>query len=174
MDASRLVTFVVDSEAADNRAFEDADLVAVNIYRGQFSEPVAHHIGELDELVRKASETAIRRQMAAFPDKPLVVTEFGTRGVPGIHGDIDYTEDFQAAFIRSAWQAIRNVEGVSGGVLWCWADYFHRRDFIQYAPYGPYGVVTVDRKPKAALRALAEMYGGSVDEPVSARRRKQP
>jgi hypothetical protein len=31
---------------------------------------------------------------------------------------------------------------------------------IQYAVFGPYGVVTVDRKPKAALGALSAMYGG--------------
>lgn len=30
---------------------------------------------------------------------------------------------------------------------------------IPYAPFGPYGVVTVDRKPKVGLRALARMYG---------------
>jgi hypothetical protein len=57
------------------------------------------------------------------------------------------------------------VEEVSGGVLWSWADYYHHRTFIQYAVFGPYGVLTVDRRPKAALRVLAEMYGGSVAEP---------
>jgi hypothetical protein len=57
----------------------------------------------------------------------------------------------------------------SGGVLWCWADYYHRRTFVQYAVFGPYGVVTVDRRPKLALRALAKMYGGKVTEPPAAK-----
>ncbi len=35
--------------------------------------------------------------------------------------------------------------------------------FIQYAPFGPYGVVSVERKPKAALRALSKIYGGRID-----------
>jgi hypothetical protein len=52
-------------------------------------------------------------------------------------------------------------------VLWSWADYYHRRSFVQYAVFGPYGVVTVDRRPKAALRALADMYGGKLAEPVT-------
>ena len=81
-----------------------------------------------------------------------------------------YTEELQAAAIQAAWKAIQKFEDVSGGVLWCWADYYHRRNFIQYAAFGPYGVVTVDRRPKAALRALAKMYGGKVVEPAAAKR----
>ena len=165
LDPSRLVTFVISpQDAKPHRAFEDADLVAVNMYYGTLQPPLANHINQLEDLVTKPSEEYIKRQLAAFPDKPLLITEFGTRGVPGMHGDVVYTEDLQAAAIQAAWKAIRNSEELSGGVLWCWADYYHRRNFIQYAAFGPYGVVTVDRRPKAALRALAKMYGGKVVE----------
>lgn len=163
LDPTRLVTFVIASQdAKPHRAFEEADLVAVNVYHGSLRPRLAHHLGELEELVRKPSEEFLRRQLEAFPDKPLLVTEFGARGIAGLRGDVVYTEDFQAALIRATWKAIQNLEEVSGGVLWSWADYYHRRTFIQYAVFGPYGVVTVDRRPKAALRALAEMYGGTV------------
>ena len=37
-----------------------------------------------------------------------------------------------------------------------------KRHLITYNDYGPYGVVTVDRKPKKSLEALTRMYGGSV------------
>lgn len=169
LDKTRLVTFVIaPGEVKDNRAFEDADLVATNVYNGQFGRNIAHHINQLEELVTRPSEEYIRRQLAAFPDKPLLITEYGTRGVPGIHGDVGYTEEFQAAFIQAAWKAIQNFDEVSGGVLWCWADYYHRRTMIQYAVFGPYGAVTVDRRPKAALRALATMYGGKVSAPSRA------
>jgi beta-glucuronidase len=77
-----------------------------------------------------------------------------------MHGDVAATEDFQAAYIRSAWAAIAAVPEVSGGVLWSWADYYHRRPFQANGPFGAFGAVTIDRRPKAALRALAEMYGG--------------
>ena len=161
LDGSRLVTFVTDRDARAQKAYEDADLVAINVYQGQFSEKIAHHISQLEELVRKPTEDRIRQQLVSYPDKPFIVTEFGTRGVPTVHGDVHYTEEFQAAFIQAAWKAMQSIDELSGGVLWCWADYYHRRNFIQYAVFGPYGVVTVDRKPKAALRALATMYGGS-------------
>jgi len=162
LDSSRLVTYVIPPrESKPERAFEEADLVAVNVYHGSLSGKIADHVSQLEELVTKPSEEYIRRQLAAWPDKPLLITEFGTRGVPGIHGDVRYSEDFQAACIQATWKAIQNCSEASGGVLWSWADYYHRRALIQYAVFGPYGVVTVDRQPKAALRALAQMYGGS-------------
>lgn len=165
LDPTRLVTFVISSQdAKPHRAFEEADLVAVNVYHGSLRPKLARHTGEFEELVTRPSEEFLRRQLEAFPNKPLLVTEFGARGIPGLHGDVVYTEDFQAALIRAAWKAIQSIEEISGGVLWSWADYYHRRTFIQYAVFGPYGVVTVDRRPKAALRALAEIYGGAVAE----------
>ncbi len=171
LDPSRLVTFVLPPrDARPDRAFEDADLVAVNMYHGTLQSPLATHLSQLAELVTKPSEEYIRHQLEAFPDKPLLITEFGARGVPRMHGDVVYTEDFQAAAIQAAWKAIRNCEEASGGVLWCWADYYHRRTFIQYAVFGPYGVVTVDRRPKVALRALATMYGGKIVEPAAGKR----
>ncbi len=173
LDQTRLVTFVISpQEAKAHRAYEDADLVAVNVYHGSLSDKPAAHAMQFEELVTKRSEEYIRRQLAAWPDKPLLITEFGARGAPGIHGDIPYSEDFQAGLIQAAWKAITNCEEASGGVLWSWADYYHRRTFIQYAVFGPYGAVTVDRRPKAALAAVAKMYGGKLDEPAAAKQQQ--
>jgi beta-glucuronidase len=165
LDRTRLTTFVISPEESKaHRAYEDADLVAVNVYHGSLSAKPAAHASQFEELVTKPSEEYIRRQLAAWPDKPVLITEFGARGVPGIHGDVPYSEDLQAGLIQAAWKAIQNCDEASGGILWSWADYYHRRTFIQYAVFGPYGVVTVDRKPKAALEALAKMYGGKLGE----------
>jgi beta-glucuronidase len=162
LDESRLVTFVISaSDAKMHRAFEDADLVAINVYKGVFDGGIALHASDLEGHVTKASEQYIRRQLAAFPDKPLLVTEFGVRGVRGLHGGVAYTEDYQAALNEAAWKAIRSCKEVSGGILWCWADYYHRRTFNDNGPFGSFGVVTVDRRPKAAFAALARMYDGS-------------
>ena len=170
LDKSRLVTFVISpQESKPHRAYEEADLVAVNVYHGSLSGVAAVHASQFEELVTKPSEAYIRRQLAAWPDKPVLITEFGTRGVPGVHGDIPYSEDFQATLIQATWKAIQNCEEASGGVLWSWADYYHRRLLIQYAVFGPYGVVTVDRRPKAALSALAKMYGGRLPAPAAAK-----
>jgi beta-galactosidase/beta-glucuronidase len=159
LDHSRLVTFVsTGGDVNRHKAYDDADLIATNFYFGVFGPPFALHANQLEETAAKPSAEYLRSQVGVYPEKPMIVSEFGNRGVPGVHGDIVYSEDFQTAYIQSVWKAIQSVEEVSGGVLWCWADYYHRRNFIQYAVFGPYGVVTVDRKPKAALRALTLMY----------------
>lgn len=89
----------------------------------------------------------------AFPDKPPLVTEFGIRCVCGLRGNVLFTEDLQAECIRTKWRAIRENAEVAGGVLWCCGNYYHRRDFIEYAAFEPYGVLTVDRKPARGWRA---------------------
>ena len=56
LDVSRLVTFVTDSgDIKVQKAFEDADLVAINVYVGQFSGEIAQHTSQLEQRVREAS-----------------------------------------------------------------------------------------------------------------------
>jgi beta-galactosidase/beta-glucuronidase len=165
LDPTRLVTFVIATEdAKPHAAYEEADLIAINVYKGVFDRDISLHTNDLDARVTRPSAEYIRRQLAAFPNKPVLVTEYGTRGVPGLHGDMVYSEDHQAALNEAAWRAIQECKGCSGGVLWCWADYYHRRTFNDNGPFGCFGVVTVDRRPKAGLAALARMYGGKLGE----------
>ncbi len=163
LDKTRLVTFVIEPDPAeDHRAFEDADLVAFNMYPGTLIPPLANHRDELDAKTYKAAVAFIAHQLSTFPEKPMIVGEFGAPGIPGIHGDAPSTEEFQAAAMHAIWRAITGANDLSGGIVWSWADYYHRRNFIQYTTFGPYGVVTVDRRPKAALSTLAEMFGGRI------------
>src|SRR5262249_12950463 len=162
LDRSRLVTFVTaPGSVREHRAYEDAALVATNMYHGSLPPPLAENRSQLEARVRRPSEEHLRRQLDAFPGKPFLITEFGAMGMPGLRGDAPMTEDFQADTIRAAWAAISGVPGVSGGVLWSWADYNHRRPFTSLGAFGAFGAVTIDRKPKAALKALATMYGGA-------------
>jgi beta-galactosidase/beta-glucuronidase len=161
LDPTRPVTFVTEpGSVREHRAYEEADLVATNMYFGTFVGPIAEHVAQLEDRVRRPSDDHLRSQLSAFPDKPLLITEFGAVGIPGMHGDVASTEDFQAAYIKTVWQAIAAVPEVSGGVLWSWADYYHRRHFQNNGAFGAFGAVTIDRRPKAALKALAEVYGG--------------
>jgi len=175
LDRTRLVTFVLATrESAPHKAYEDADLVAVNVYVGGYPGKLVRHTGDFRESVGKAAEDYLRRQLASWPGKPFIVPEFGTPGVPGVHGDVPFTEEYQAALIEEVWQAIQRCDEVSGGIVWSWADYYHRRNYIKYAPFGPYGVVTVDRRPKAALASLVKMYGGALVAPAASRTTPRP
>ncbi len=165
LDPTRLVTFVTNpGSVREHRAFEEADLVATNMYHGSLIGPLADHRDQLEARARQPTEEHLRRELSAFPGKPLLITEFGAMGMHGLHGDVPAAEDFQADYLRAVWTAICSVPDASGGVLWSWADYNHRRSSTSLGPFGAYGAVTIDRKPKAALTALAAMYGGSLEK----------
>ena len=57
------------------------------------------------------------------------MSEFGRQGIKNIHGDVFYSEEFQAAYIESMWKALKENPTISGGILWTWADYFHETAF---------------------------------------------
>ncbi|MCC7499637.1 MAG: hypothetical protein IT160_18795 [Bryobacterales bacterium] len=160
LDPTRLLTFVVNNRDTDtHRAFEDADLVAFNVYVGGYRGKPANHVREVRELIGAAAAEHIRRQLAFWPGKPMLVAEYGTPGIPGMHGDVTHTEEYQAALIEEVGGVIQRTPELAGGILWSWADYYHRPNYIKYAPFGPYGVVTIDRQPKLAFRSLVKLYG---------------
>ncbi len=113
----------------------------------------------LDSLVRIPTENDIRNESKYYPDKPFIVSEFGAAGIKNLHGDLLFTEDFQAEYIKSVWNAIKNVEECGGGILWCWTDYYHRKYFNHtYAVFGPYGVLNVNKYSKKSLKVLSQLF----------------
>ncbi len=166
LDPTRLATFVAGGDPAGHLGFDEADIVCFNEYF------ICDHISQLDSAVYKRLSKDLALARSNFPDKPIVITEFGRQGVKGIHGDVFYSEEFQAAYIESNWKALKENPSISGGIVWTWADYYHEQHFALHtsygfygvinANYGPFGVVTGDRKQKKSLEALARMYGGSI------------
>jgi beta-glucuronidase len=162
IDPTRLVTFVVNGNPMDHLGFDKADIICFNKYYGTLEGSLCDHISQIDSLGFQPLVKELKLVRNSFINKPIIITEFGAQGIKNMHGDVPYTEEFQAAYIEQAWAGIRSVPGISGGVLWCWADYYHRKYLITYTTYGPYGVVTLDRQQKKSLEALARMYGGSI------------
>jgi len=166
LDPTRLATFVAGGDPKGHLGFDEADIVCFNEYF------ICDHISQLDSAVYKRLSRDLASARSNFPDKPIVITEFGRQGIKGIHGDVFYSEEFQAAYIESNWKAISENPSITGGILWTWADYYHEQHFALHtsygfygvinANYGPFGVVTGDRKQKKSLEVLARMYGGLI------------
>jgi beta-glucuronidase len=166
LDPTRLVTFVAGGDPTGHLGFNEADIVCFNEYF------ICDHISQLDSAVYKRLSRELVSFRSNFPDKPILMTEFGRQGIKDIHGDVFYSEEFQAAYLENNWKALAENPSISGGILWTWADYFHELHFtmltsyefygIIHANYGPFGVVTGDRKQKKSLETLARMYGGRV------------
>ena len=156
LDPTRLATFVAGSDPDKHLGFDEADIVCFNKY------VACEHISQIDSVCYQPLARDLVNYRNYFGTKPIIMSEFGRQGVRGIHGDVFYSEEFQAAYIESMWKALRSNPTISGGIVWTWADYFHETHFALTIPYAPYGVVTGDRKPKKSLETLARMYGGSV------------
>jgi beta-glucuronidase len=161
LDPERLVTFAAPGTLKGHLAYQQCDFLGLNDYKGLFQGQEVHHLAGMRALVYQATLKDLRQEAARFPGKPLVLTEFGAHGLKGIHGDLRYSEDFQAEVLRLTWKAIQD-SGAGGGIVWAWADYHHQRDFVggtKYsAPFGPFGLVTVDRKPKKALAVMQGLW----------------
>ena len=166
LDPTRLATFVAGGDPKKHLGFDEADIVCFNEYF------ICDHISQLDSAVYNQLRLDLALARSNFPNKPIVITEFGRQGIKGIHGDVFYSEEFQAAYLESNWKALKANSSISGGIVWTWADYFHESHFALHksygfygvinANYGPFGVVTGDRKHKKSLESLARMYGGTV------------
>jgi len=158
LDSTRLITYTVSYDPRKHLAFDETDIVCFNKYNGLDK---SRHISQIDSLGFRTTANELAELRTFYGTKPLLFTEFGCQSIKGVHGDVFFSEEFQAAYIEKIWSAIQGNPGIAGGILWSWADYYHRKYFTNYAVYGPYGVVTVDRQPKAALKSLSKMYKGS-------------
>ena len=160
LDPTRLVTYVSNQDLGKQRAFAHADFVSVNRYLGMWDGKEAENITQVDSRVYVPTKQQLLEDLKAYPDKPLVLTEFGTIGVPGSGGDVRFSEDYQAAYVGAVWRAVAELPDVSGGIVWCWADYRHRNGFTNDFPtfFGPFGLVGLDRRPKKAHAALQALW----------------
>lgn len=171
LDDSRMLTWVCDV-LPDADEFSCADIVGVNLYFGVFhGKGPALSIGDFPSLVADQTRNALERLANDYPDKPILVAEFGTAGVEGLRGENRFTLTYQAKMLEIMWETLTNCSGVAGGIMWCWADYAHQRDFVGDSDpghlngaYGPFGVVTIERRRKdEPYAAIVRLFGGIDD-----------
>jgi hypothetical protein len=94
-------------------------------------------------------------------DKPILISEYGADAQfrrHGASGDI-YTEENQAISLKKAFTIIEKGSGVSGGIIWLFADY---PDMIRIFNPKPFtnqkGLLTEDRKEKLGFYAAGSLY----------------
>jgi beta-glucuronidase len=150
--------------------FEEDDVICVNHYPswGKRLGPDGHgyDLAKSADDWRSALEALHRR----YPGKPVLVTEFGYPALAGIPGG-GAGEVTQAKVIEGEMGGIRHP-AVCGMALWCWADHewtFHDLPALGPITISPFGVVTRNRQPKAALKVLSRLFrelrGGGPESP---------
>jgi len=163
LDSTRLVTHVSPqirwSILEVPGLFQYDDVICVNAYpswegRLQGANPSY----DFSESARFWEE-GIGKLRAAYPDKPIVVTEFGYPALWGINGPMG--EDMQARAIEVEFKAIAGTEA-SGATIWCLADHpwpEHGFGGVGYVITSPFGIMTRDRQHrKNAFTVVKKMY----------------
>ena len=133
-----------------------ADFISLNEYFGWYVGEIEDARGFIEKLHRK------------YPNKPIVISEFGAGAVmdpskvrtkrEGGQGTFD--PQYQAELIAAQWKIFLEMPCVWGAMPWILAD-FRNGWFKEEHPL-PYfntkGVLTHDRKPKPAYFTLRDIY----------------
>lgn len=154
LDPTRPVTHV-SSRWTQHPAFKADDIISVNAYPtwdGYAADP-SYNMADSARFWRRS----LAELHARWPDKPILVTEFGYPSVEGMAGN-PLGEDRQAEAIRTEFRGM-GASYVCGTIIWCWADHpWPEESFIRYMTTSPFGVVTRDRRALRALACVREIF----------------
>ncbi len=133
---------------------EQTDLTSVNVYLGA---PTPH----VDSIPNMMDTMHERMQILreTYPDKPILVTEFGTWCLRGFDANYFPGERYQAALLSSYWEEFLKEPDFAGGFIWCFADSdVHRKYTRIYEMRCAYGIYDFHRKPKRAAAAIRKLW----------------
>ncbi len=169
LDCRRIITYALNNSAILSPTELDfCDVISINNYAGSLSE----NVDDFPVMVDPSIDARMNEVLAQYPNVPHLMTEFGICTIYGVHGDPfegRYHEEFGATYMERACRAYMRNPNLRGLVIWSWADYRHRRGFTPdnngssgmhfNATYGPYGIVTMDRKIKKPMaEAITRLY----------------
>lgn len=153
LDPTRPVGFANAGPAPHGacRVTELADVVMLNRYYGWYVDT-----GDL-----AAAEAHWRAELEAWATdgKPILVTEYGADTQAGLHSVTaePWTEEFQAAYLAMNHRVFDAVDAVVGEHVWNFAD-FQTAASVHRVDGNRKGVLTRDRRPKAAAHLLRERW----------------
>lgn len=167
LDPSRLATHV-SCHWREHPHFEADDVICVN---GYYSLNRRGYGGEIDYEFARSTATwreDLAQLHARYPTKPILITEFGYASFEGVRHS-GFGEDAHARAIEAEFAAF-DVPYICGATVWCWADHpwpGNVFDFCYGLATSPYGVMTRERRPKAAYRVVRHLFRArqGLDEP---------
>ena len=159
-DPERPVTFALSSERTLGPSIEItgglADVLFFNEYYGWYG-------GESEGV-----EWFVDKVHEKWPDKPLVVSEFGAGASPLVDGEEVYsvgsvshpfTEEYQARHHRIQMEIFLKKDYITGTMPWVFADFRDdKRGRNPVVDFNLKGLVTYDRVKKPAFDVIAEFY----------------
>lgn len=152
LDPTRPITFTSHTHLED-KALDLVDVLCHNFYFGWYQQ-----CGNLEEAEKVLDET-LEQLHRKYPEKPIIVSEFGADAVAGFHADPPemWSEEYQAELIKTYWRVLTSKEYVVGGHIWNFADFrvgqSPRRTMLNRK-----GIFTRTRDPKLAVGVVKKLF----------------
>lgn len=151
----RPLTFATHSEATVEtcEVAKLCDVLCINRYYGWYQEE--GNIPAAKAILREEME----RYHKTYPDKPIVISEFGADTVAGLHDSTAtmFSEEFQRDLIRAYCEVFDEQPYFCGEHVWNFAD-FATAESVKRVQGNKKGIFTRDRKPKLAAWYLKERW----------------
>lgn len=150
------------------------DVMGINSYYGWYG--VMSYFDIEDRLESDGTSVKIRKvenvdklhalieqtEAQTSPDTPILLTEFGADSVPDYNSSACdlWSEEYHAAVVYEYVMAQKEHESVAGGSVFAFSDYSDPSKPMngRWNGYNLKGMVTYDRRPKAAYSALKKAY----------------
>jgi len=151
LDETRLITYVSHRYWRDKH-FHLADTICLNQYIGWY----------VDEIDGADFEAYLRRMAEGYPDKPILITEFGAGAIWGQHSmdAVKWSEEYQLAQVTGQIKTMRENAHVAGCYIWQYCDIrvHPARALRRPRSMNNKGLVDEYRRPKSAYWAVRDLY----------------
>ena len=162
MAAGRPITYVISAGYDRDQGIQFFDMICVNRYFGWYSQS-----GRLDQIPSLVSEE-LANWRKRFPNKPILMSEYGADTVPGLHNDPSFmfTEDYQKDFLSAYHGSFDNVSSIIhpnkgyfvGELVWNMFDFGTEQSTTRVGGLNRKGLFTRQRQPKAAAFVMKNRY----------------
>jgi len=130
------------------------DVLCLNRYFGWY---VNH--GDI-EGARVGLRNELLKWQEKYPDKPIIMSEYGADTLPGYHSnwDVPYTEEYQERFHQMNHEVFDEVKSFVGEHVWNFAD-FETNSYTLIRIQGNHkGLFTRDRNPKSIVKLFRNRW----------------
>lgn len=139
--------------AAKDQISDLFDVLCLNRYYGWYES-----CGDL-KLAETELEADLLTWQDAYPEKPIIVTEYGADTIAGLHsaGITPWSEEFQTDVYDLYHRVFDRVKNVVGEQAWSFSD-FQTSQHVFRVDGNKKGIFTRDRRPKSAAQALRKRW----------------
>ena len=130
------------------------DVLCLNRYFGWY---VNH--GDI-EGARVGLRNELKEWQEKYPDKPIIMSEYGADTLPGYHSnwDVPYTEEYQERFHQMNHEVFDELKNFVGEHVWNFAD-FETNSYTLIRIQGNHkGLFTRDRNPKSIVKLFRNRW----------------